>query len=421
MSETTKICDENRLLARLWALFLLMLIAVTFPLWFAVPEMPGMPAISIGMQGIKVPKFLYAIPSIVLVVALVSVVVAPQKNRSLWWLVAACLLVSFLLDQHRLQPWAYQSVIYALVFAAIDPPWTRRYLIPLAASVYLYSAAGKFDFQFTHTVGQDFLDAVARPIGGLPDHMDESARTKLALIFPAMELLCGVGLLIRPARIVAAVVVIMMHTTLILVLGPWALDHSHGVLVWNLLLIVQAYVLMIKPEWSARSSRRDRHRLDCESQSNSVRSWIVFGVLLCAIVAPLLERFGYWDHWTSWSLYSPHTSRVDIELHRSAVDALPPSLRRFVDEDENGDGWRKLAIERWSLRSRGVPIYPQARYQLALADQLATQLRLTDEIRARVRGVSDRWTGQRDEQLLLGRGEIRDAMNSYWINRPTSP
>lgn len=180
-----------------------------------------------------------------------------------------------------------------------------------------------------------------------------------------------------------------MHATLIFVLGPWALDHSHGVLIWNLLLIVQAYVLMIKPEWSERLNEQDRDQLDSESsKSNRVGSWIVCGVVLSALVAPLLERFGYWDHWTSWSLYSPHTSRVEIELHRSAVDTLPSSLRTFVEEDDNGDGWRKLAIERWSLGSRGVPIYPQARYQLALAEQIATQLRLTDEIlRSRARCI----------------------------------
>ena len=107
----------------------------------------------------KFPNFLFVIPSVVLVLCLLPIVVAPKKFRALWWSVAACLLVSFLLDQHRLQPWAYQSAIYALVFAAIDPRRTRRYLIPLAASVYLYSAAGKFDFQFAHTVGQDFLDS----------------------------------------------------------------------------------------------------------------------------------------------------------------------------------------------------------------------------------------------------------------------
>lgn len=424
VTEKTKICDETRLLSRLWAMFLLLLITVTFPLWFAPPEMPGMPAVSVGLHFFPwlpetLPKYSYVVPSIALVVCLLLIVAAPQKYRSAWWLVGACLLVSFMLDQHRLQPWAYQSAIYALVFAAIDPHQARRYLIPLAASVYIYSAAGKFDFQFAHTVGQNFLDAATRPIGGLPDRWDESARAKLALIFPAMELICGAGLLIRPTRIVAAVVVIMMHATLIMVLGPWALDHSSGVLMWNLLLIVQAYLLMIKPEWSAGSSAQDRDRMNYQSLgSHRVESWIVFAVVLGVLVAPLTERIGYWDHWTSWSLYSPHTSRVDIELHRSAMEALPPSLRTFVEADDNDDGWRKLAIERWSLSSRGVPIYPQARYQLALAEQLARQLRLTDEIRVRVRGVSDRWTGHRDEQLLLGHDEIRAAMKSYWLSHP---
>lgn len=427
VTESTKICDETELLSRLWALFLLLLIAMTFPLWFAPPEMPGMPAISLGLDNFgglqgTLPKYLFLFPSIVLVMGLLLIATDPEKYRLLWWLVAACLMISFLLDQHRLQPWAYQSAIYALVFAAIDRHRARHCLILLAASVYLYSAAGKFDFQFAHTVGQEFLDAIARPLGGLPDGLDESTRAKVALIFPAMELLCGVGILIQSTRIVAAAAAIMMHASLIFVLGPWALDHSNGVLIWNLLLIVQAYLLMIRPECSNHSHAQDRERLDCESsQSQSVGSWIVCGVVLCALAAPLLERFGYWDHWPSWSLYSPHTSRVDIELHRSAVDALPASLQSFVEDDDNDDGWRKLATERWSLSSRGVPIYPQARYQLALAEKIATQLRLTDEIRARVRGISDRWTGRRAEQLLMGRDEIRDAMRSYWINRPSSP
>ena len=60
----------------------------------------------------------------------------------------------------------------------------------------------------------------------------------------------------------------------------------------------------------------------------------------------------------------------------------PHPCELSLDEDVNDDGWRKLAIERWSLESRGVPIYPQARYQLALANEIAARMRLSDEIRA---------------------------------------
>jgi hypothetical protein len=138
-------------------------------------------------------------------------------------------------------------------------------------------------------------------------------------------------------------------------------------------------------------------------------------LVVIALAAPLFERSGYWDHWPSWSLYSPHTSRVEIELHRSALDRLEPALQAYADEDEDRDGWHGLDIERWSLDNRGVPIYPQARYQLLLAAEIASAYQLSDEIRARVRSVSDRRTGRREDRLLLNRREIVKELRSYWL------
>jgi hypothetical protein len=371
-----------------------------------------MPRVPLLSHGIKLPDSASIIPSVVMIAGLWLLVVAPLKFRQLWWLVAASLFISFLVDQHRLQPWAYQSAIYAVVFASMDRSQARRWLIPLAASVYLYSAAGKFDFQFTHTVGQDFLDAVFRPFGGLPDSLDPSARTRLALIFPAIEFLAGLGLLFRPTRPFAAVAVMLMHTSLIVMLGPWALDQSTGVLVWNLLLLIQAYLLML------RSERDDENRVESPPPHRagiSTRLTQIF--VLMALIAPLFERSGYWDHWTSWSLYSPHTSRVDIELHRSAIASLDPYVQSFLDADSNQDGWQQLSLQRWSLGDRAVPIYPQARYQLALAAELAARHQLNDEIRVRVRGCANRWTGRRQERLLLGRREIQDGLKAFWLSR----
>ena len=341
VSETAEIPNESWLLPRLWGLFLLLLVALTFRLWIGPPEIPGIPAIPLIPHGLRLPTLCYVVPSIVLVIGLLLVVIAPARCVKLWWLVAGSLFVSFLLDQHRLQPWAYQSAIYALIFAAMDPHRGRRFLIPLAASVYLYSAAGKFDFQFAHTVGQDFLEALANPFGGLPDQLAPSARAKIALVFPAMEFLAGLGLLFRRTRSLAAIVVMLMHASLIAILGPWGLDHSTGVLVWNLLLIVQAYLLMLKPgslETKA-ATERDAVGLDQARQPghSHVASSLVVSVVVIVLFAPVLERSGYWDHWTSWSLYSPHTSRVDIELHRSAIGMLDPYSRSFVDDDDDQD------------------------------------------------------------------------------------
>jgi hypothetical protein len=96
---------------------------------------------------------------------------------------------------------------------------------------------------------------------------------------------------------------------------------------------------------------------------------------------------------------------------------LDPATRSFLADDQRGDGWRELQIGRWSLDSRGAPIYPQARYQLALASKIAARYQLTGQIRALQQGVSDRWTGRRDQTRMLGRAEIEAGLRQFWLTR----
>lgn len=393
--------------SRVWAALLLMLVAATFRLWFPANQAGEMPSIPLLKLVPSCPVVVLSAVSWVMLVALIAIVVAPLRCRSGWWWVLASLAVSFLLDQHRLQPWAYQSAIYAAVFAVLDDRHARRWLVPLAASVYLYSAVGKVDVQFLHTVGQEFLDALSRPFGGMPQQLSESTRAKLAMLFPTTEFFAGLGLLFPATRPIAGAAVMLMHATLIAILGPWGLDHSTGVLVWNAALLVQAYLLMVRPGWQVAATS--------DHSKTSPVAWFVVGLMGVAMIAPLGERSGYWDHWLSWSLYSPHTSRVEVEIHVSALQNLPAEVLPFVETDSDHDGWHKLTLEQWSLETRGVPVYPQARYQLALVVEFAQRHRLTDEIRGTVRGVSDRWTGKRTEMRLLGRRELESGLRTFWL------
>lgn len=350
--------------------------------------------------------------STAMLIGLAAVLLLPDRCRWVWWLIAGCLLGSFVLDQHRLQPWAYQSSIYAMVFASMDRATARRWLIPLAASVYIYSAAGKLDYQFAHTVGQQFLAAVTDHLGELVDDVAESWRVRLALLFPTVELIAGISVLFRQTRRAGAVVLMAMHFGLLAILGPWNRDHSHGVLLWNVLLIAQAFLLLFQdPPDGADEPGSDRGRP--ASFDSGIGASVVRVIVILAIAAPMLERRGYWDHWTSWSLYSPHTSHVDIEIHRSALDRLPSSAQAFLREDTDGDSWSLLDLGRWSLAERRVPVYPQARYQLAVASDLARQHELTDDIRARLAGVSNRWTGKRAQRLMRNRAEIDRVLREF--------
>ena len=413
------LANVNRpwLFPRAWSLGLLLLISATWPLWFPGPssQMPLIPLLPVIPWSSAVTRWTGLGVSILLVLCLLLVIFQPVRYRRVWWLISGCLIISFLVDQHRLQPWAYQSSLYAMVFASMDRAAARRWLIPLAASVYLYSAAGKFDYQFAHTVGQDFLTAATDPIGGIPGRPEEQVRARLALLFPAIEFLAGLGILVSRTRRIAAVLLIAMHIGLIAILGPWNRDHSHGVLLWNGLLIAQAYLLMIRGPKPCNRIHTEATGPQTDSPGARVSVAAVRLIIVAAMAAPLLERHGYWDHWTSWSLYSPHTSHVDLEVHQSAIDRLDPVLQACLLEDTDQDGWQVLDLGSWSLSTRRVPVYPQARYQLALAADLARRYGLSDEIRARLSGVSDRWSGKREQVLMRTQKEIEGATEAFWL------
>jgi hypothetical protein len=414
--QTKEPTNKPWIFPRIWSAFLLGLIGCSYRLWISPAELPAVPLLGIATV---VPDWISGILTGALVISAASIVILPRSTAWRWWMVAAMLGGLFLLDQHRLQPWAYQTCIYALIFATLCPATARGWILPLAASIYVYSALGKFDYQFVHTVGIELLETASKPFGGLPDTLDLDTRASIAHLFPVTELLAGLFLFPRRTRQIAGVAVMLLHGSLIGLLGPWGLDHSAGVLLWNVLLLVQAWLLFVAPVRTAvddgaagetklfplPARQNDRHRAGL----------IACLAVLLAMVMPVFERTGYWDHWLSWALYAPHNSRAEVEIHRSGIELLPPAAGEFVEDDLDDDGWHELSLDRWSLASLGVPIYPQARYQLGLAVALAQRSGLDNNLRARLRGVSDRRTGKRTEQRLLDVGEMRAALDDFWL------
>ncbi len=405
----------------MWAGLLLLLVAVTYRLWMSQGDIPIVSMVSL-------PKWLSTTLSVAslstLVGSLLIILVgyrraSPRVVRGCWWVVAGSLMVAFVVDQHRLQPWAYQSTLYAILFATLPAAELRKWIVPLAISIYVYSGLGKLDYQFAHSVGQDLVNVITGTFGGLPEGMSDAMRARLALMLPAVECLVGFSLIFGRLRRVSGVMIIAMHVTLIATLGPWGLQHSLGVLCWNFALLAQAWLLFVRPvrddKSETRSKNRQLFRRSRHSQRWGASGWLARGCVLFAILVPLSERKGYWDHWTSWALYAPHNSRVDVDVHKTALKNLDPTVKLFLQEDEDGDGWQRLSLGQWSLDSLGVPVYPQSRYQLGLACELTRRDGLDDGIRARLKGVADRFTGVREERFLIGRRELEEARKPFWL------
>jgi hypothetical protein len=403
---------------RCWALFGLLLILATWRLWIPQDVFPQVPFLQTAGS---LPSICQWISLAVVVGSLVIALgLLPRLNDSgrswmfLSFVVAMALLI--LTDQHRLQPWAYQLLIYAVVFWTVPSDTSNRrrgwaLLRMLTISIYLFSALGKFDFQFLHTVGQQFLSVALGNFGIHIDQWQWSFRLLLAATFPLAEISIVMALIVPRLRRVGVVAAVSLHTSLLFVLGPWGLQHQPGVLIWNLFFIVQAVLLF---SGSQRSDRTDEEVP--KSDAGTRRRWAPTYVVLAVIGLPLLEPIGWFDHWPAWGLYSPRNSRVIVEVHRAGVQRLPAELQRYLSNADSDTNWVKLNIDDWSLETLAVPIYPQDRFQLGVAESIATRYGLERTIQVRLLGMSHRTTGVRKEKTLRGRQQIVAAGSRFRLN-----
>lgn len=395
---------------RYWALAVFSLMIATWRLWVPVTDFPSVPMVDLQPWFGNCDRL--AVAGIVMSLGVIALTKRRQPIGHCVLIVS--FLLAFVLNQHRMQPWAYQAVLYGIAFATMKPCSVRVWLIAITISIYVYSACGKFDFQFLHTVGQEFVSIALGPNAD-PYHSVSMPRLILAFCLPVAELAIGIGLCLPMTRRIAGLAAMLMHASLVVVLGPWNLDHSLGVLMWNIWLLVQSWFLFVSPMLQSKLNEHED-----APQLLFISSLVAKSVLVVAMLLPLLERTGCWDHWLSWSLYAPHTSRVEIEVHEIAIDALPASIRPFVTTGDDDNRWYRVSIDRWSLEIAGVPIYPQARFQLGVAQSIAKKIASRkdgagDGIRVKIRSTADRWTGTRKEQWLQGRDEIDQAAEKYWL------
>jgi hypothetical protein len=309
------------------------------------------------------------------------------------------------LNQHRLQAWFYQLLLFLVAWNLQDSHSRLRWLQWLVISIYAFSALGKLDFEFLNTVGQDFVAALASPLGIDINYWSRADRLFVAGVMPVVELSLAVGLLRIRTRRAAGYAAAVFHLGLVWILG-YQLQHSWGVVVWNLQFSIQAIVLFALPmtQWT---------------QGHSVYSKQVVtkAILLLAIVMPVAERLEYWDHWPSWALYAPHTSRAKVWIAPAAIKRLPNEVRALARVSASESPWgMEIPLDQWSLTALKVPIYPQARFQLGVARYLAEQIDSQHGIRVELWSPASRWDGYRSIQRLDGKQQIDRAAGNFWLS-----
>jgi hypothetical protein len=193
-------------------------------------------------------------------------------------------------------------------------------------------------------------------------------------------------------------------------LSPLGLHNKPGVLLWNAYFIVQN--VLIFREASPVAADQDRLPQDWPM------SPLALSVVVGAMAWPAFEAWGYCDHWPAWSVYAPRVERTRLLIHRSEKEKLPTALERFMKPSAEDDGWFVVQLDRWSLEALNAPIYPQNRFQIAVAAAVCRQFGLTH---ARVIAYSSasRWTGTRDAKIYNGLGEIQSATEDFVLGAAT--
>jgi hypothetical protein len=390
-----------------WAVTLALLITSTWPLW---TPLRAVPHIAPAAMFAVLPAGFDFVGLFLLLVSLVLAV----RHRSLRATGIATLALGLLMafDQLRWQPWSYHALLVGLILASCEASISIKYLRLLTVSIYAYAAIAKLDATYSATLGQQIITTFASWLGGSLEGLSLEVRHRLALAPPLFELTLAILLLAslrfyslrRPTCYLA----VAMHAATIALLGPWALGHSLGVLLWNIGFAWQACVLF----WPAVDSNDS----SAPQFSNSLQQRFAVCILLIALAAPTTMPWGIWDRWPSWGLYAPAGERAAVFIHSGALDRLPGPLRDFVDpqNDDDDTPWRRLWIDRWVLNDTGAPIYPQNRVRLALAASIAQRYGASERVQVVIQGHANRFSGERSSQTLTGAAEI--LRHARWLS-----
>ncbi|OYW20753.1 MAG: hypothetical protein B7Z55_06820, partial [Planctomycetales bacterium 12-60-4] len=329
-------------LTRLLGLGALALLGVTWKLWTPQNVFPRVPLLYWAP-----PHWLDWTSIAVVVVGLLGLIVHRRvpERRTAAGLAAGGFALQFLADQHRLQPWAWQFFILALVIALADD---RSILVGwrwLVISIYAYSALSKLDYAFTRNVGTLLTEQYWQlrnlsPAFAKPTPLVYSLQTYAPFFLPVGELLVAI-LLWRPrTRRYGLWGSWLMHLGLLGLLGPFGLNHSFGVLLWNAFFVFQNWMLF-GDRFVDAGNRQPKSCRHIAERANLVAR----GVLVIAYIWPALYPLGLCDAWIGWAVYSAPFERVSIWLNRESADSLRQSGNDALSRSLRGPGFDNTSVK----------------------------------------------------------------------------
>lgn len=427
-------------LLRLLAISALVLCGLTWALWGGQTVFPQVPFAGWLRSA---PLWWDTLLRVVMCVALLATAGMPAGTRGARrsaLIAAAAMSALILLDQHRLQPWAWQFLILAMLLGTATADRALVMARLFVVSIYAWSAWSKIDVNFAAEHGRYLLDGLLAPLGRSTRWWSEESVRYAAMLMPGGELLTALLLAVPRVRRAGIALSIVMHGALLVALGPWGHHHEPAVLAWNGYFILQNLLLFGVRIPSTAESPNPEHapspgpQTDAEPQRSTsatvapadvrphagLRPAVAhIGPLIAwgAILLPLLEPWGLFDKWPSWSVYSARTPHMVLFVDRTAEHRFPPEWQSALQPaGPQMPGMLRFRYERVSLEQLGAPVYPEIRYVCGVTVALATRYGLQDGLKLVVETPLSRRTRQTLHTPLHGIKVIRNECRTFFLN-----
>lgn len=376
------------------AVFELVLIIATFPLWWGTSAFPQIPLL------MALPTAITQVTTVCLMMACAAIVALPIKDPSKFITKASiaalgCSLVLAVSNQHRLQPWHWLTMLnlaWMIVLPRRDLLTAMRHTV---AAVYVCSALSRISL----TPEQGFPGIIVRQLLELAGQsgweMGALQIARLCHLMTLGEFLIGLLLVSPKTQRWGAWGAILLHGSLLLALGPLGLNHHAGVLLWNLCFLCLVPILF--------PFRRTLGKAD---SGYAPRRTVV---LVATWLFPLSGLFGIADNWPSWQLYSSRPESWILSVHESDRRYFPAKVRNAIAAPAPLSEWCVVKLDRWSLEQTRSPMYPEDRFQRAVIQSLLAQVPESARFRVNISEPGFPFWWQRREHQIETREDLRET------------
>ncbi|MDX5349065.1 MAG: hypothetical protein LPK19_17685 [Hymenobacteraceae bacterium] len=255
------------------------------------------------------------------------------------------LLLLLLQDQNRWQPWVYIYLLLLLPFSftgILKENETNKlaYFQVIFIGIYFWSGVHKFNQNFLDTTYVKlltiFLDAKNNAL------IDQVKLT--GYLIPVTEIAVAVLLFFPKTRKYGVFLGLATHAFILIFIGPLGLNINTIIYPWNIAMALLLVLLFYKTSLNIFTKPK--------------LPWSVLAIGALTWLVPLLNFFGYWDDYLSFSLYSDKTKAFFVAIGDAELHKLDAPLHEHLIKT---GGINIIDVNEWSMKELNVPLYPESR------------------------------------------------------------